>query len=347
MLNPMSSILHKNSNREKIYNIICSPTHERYETGLAATGHNFYAYRAEGIKDWNTKYGNIPSNYILLDNRHEINQIPPHIKFDFALSQNKFGQYQVLSQIARRLHIPLISLEHTLPVPQWGKELRDQLANTRGTVNVFISSFSIKEWGFDESDPSVVVIKHMVDREVFNQGEQYMSNPPYNNRENVILSVVNDWINRDWCCNFSGWQRITNGLPVKVLGDTEGLSKPAKTTEELANTYRNSRVFLNTSTISPVPTALLEAMSCGCACVSTATCMIPEVIEHGVDGFISNDENELREYCIRLLKDKKLADTMGYNAAEKIKKKFSKDAFLSSWNKLFDAVASAPYLGEF
>ena len=31
-------------------NILTFPTHERYETMLCKTGHNFYAYRAEGIK---------------------------------------------------------------------------------------------------------------------------------------------------------------------------------------------------------------------------------------------------------------------------------------------------------
>ena len=44
-------------------NILTFPTHERYEQGLAQTGHNFYAYRAEGIKDWNPNYGQIPDNY--------------------------------------------------------------------------------------------------------------------------------------------------------------------------------------------------------------------------------------------------------------------------------------------
>ena len=83
-----------------------------------------------------------------------------------------------------------------------------------------------------------------------------------------------------------------------MVGDTPGLSEPAASTEGLVATYQNSRIFLNTSTISPVPTALMEAMSCGCAVVSTATCMIPEVIEHGVNGFITNDTQEMKQYLV-------------------------------------------------
>ena len=115
MISPMTSILEKSLGAGvRRLNILTSPTHERYETGLCLTGHNFYALRAEGIKDWNCKHGTIPKNYHLLDRRKEIRQAILHKPIDIVLSQNKFGQYQVLSDIARQLHVPLICLEHTL-----------------------------------------------------------------------------------------------------------------------------------------------------------------------------------------------------------------------------------------
>jgi glycosyltransferase involved in cell wall biosynthesis len=151
-----------------------------------------------------------------------------------------------------------------------------------------------------------------------------------------VLSVVNDFINRDYCCNYSGWQRITKDLPVRVVGNTPGLSEPAKDVNELVLEYQQASVFLNTSTVSPVPTSLLEAMSCGCAVVSTATCMIPEIIENGVNGFISNDEAELRSFTEDLLKDEKLRKSIGQKARETILEKFSEDKFINNWNKMFD-----------
>lgn len=324
MYNPISSIIRK-IYREEPLNILTASTHERYETGLCMTGHNFYAYWAEGIKTWNENYGKIPDNYIILPPEY----VPNYVDFDLVLSQNKFGQFQRLAPLAAQMHIPLVSLEHTLPMPQWSQTIRTQLKEARGHINVFISEYSLKEWQWDDRNDTVV-IHHMVDDDLFI--------PNNYNRENHILSVVNDWKNRDWCCNFKGWQRITKDLPVRVIGDTPGLSNPSPSIESLVNEYQTSSVFLNTSTISPVPTALLEAMSCGAACVSTATCMIPEIITDGVNGFISNDENELRKNCKLLLDNPELARKIGQNARLTILEKFNKERFISDWNNVFWSV---------
>ena len=63
--------------------------------------------------------------------------------------------------------------------------------------------------------------------------------------------------------------------------------------EALRDAYKSSSVFLNTSIHSPVPTVLMEAMACGCAVVSTDNCMIPEIIEHGVNGLLANTSEKL------------------------------------------------------
>lgn len=323
--------------KDEKLNILTFPTHERYETNLALTGHNFYSFRAtngQEIKDsWNTNYGDPPSNYMLLDKRLGDKQIPIDVDFDLVLCQNKFGQFQIGSAIARQLSLPIIALEHTLPLPMWDEGRREAMKNMRGDINVFISSFSIPEWGFNEDDEDVRVIKHCVNSDMFKPDE--LGNI---SRENRILSVVNDWINRDWCCGFKIWERVTQQLPVYPVGETTGLSKSARP-DELVDIYSNSRIFFNTSTISPVPTSLLEAMSCGCAIVSTATCMIPEIIKHGVNGFLTNDEKEMRKYLQILLTDENLATKMGEAARETIIKDFSVERFTSEWNSLFEEAA--------
>jgi hypothetical protein len=334
MYNPISSIIRQVTRTpDEPLNILTFPTHERYETGLCLTGHNFYAYRAEGIKDWNTDYAPLPDNYTLLDPRLELQQIPDYVEFDLILSQNKFGQFQHAYPLSKQMRLPVVSLEHTLPMPQWSEAERHQLKNMRGLMNVFISEYSLGQWNWDNMNDTTVV-HHMVDTDVFSYAGYRSDIQP----KNHILSVVNDWMNRDWCCNFQGWQRITNGLPVRVLGDTPGLSEPAPSTEALVREYQQARIFLNTSTISPVPTALLEAMACGCAVVSTATCMIPEIIENGVNGFISNDEFELRKQCELLLNDPSMALKMGKAAVETIEKKFNKERFVDQWNTVFRSV---------
>ena len=77
-------------------------------------------------------------------------------------------------------------------------------------------------------------------------------------------------------------------------------------------------------------------MDCSCAVVTTATCEIPNVIEHGVNGFMSNDEDELRGYCKQLLEDEELRNKMGAEARGTIIALFSEEKFINNWNEVFD-----------
>ena len=90
--------------------------------------------------------------------------------------------------------------------------------------------------------------------------------------------------------------------------------------------------------LSPIPMSLLEAMACGCAVVSTATCMIPDIIKNGENGFISNDEEELKGMINTLQQDSDLRTKMGKNAQETIKKVFSENNFINNWNEVFKQV---------
>jgi glycosyltransferase involved in cell wall biosynthesis len=321
--NQTLSILSKIFKKKSSYNIITFDTHERYQTQLCKTGHDFYAFRYDGCKEWNETYAKIPDNYYILPK----NTIPNGINYDFILSQSKFGQFQVAKQIQKVFNLPIISLEHTLPIPSWPNQQLEVFRQMNGDINVFISEYSCREWQMNGQ-----VIHHSIDTETFkpslNEGIKIL-------KEQYALSVVNDYANRDYCCNFKGWQRITNGLKTRLVGDTPGLSKPAASIEELVSEYQNAAVFLNTSTVSPVPTSLLEAMSCGCAVVSTATCMIPEIIKNGINGFVSNDESELRGYIEKLLYDEKLREELGKNARKTIEQNFSEEKFVNNWNKIF------------
>ncbi len=331
MQSPINSILRAATRKpgDKL-NILTCPTHEAYESNLCQTGHNFYAIWTKGIKRWNTSYRPLPSNYHILPD----NIIPDHISFDLVLSQQKFGQFQTLKPIADSLHLPLVSIEHTLPMPSWSEEQLKSLYEMKGDLNLFISDFSMGKWGWTKGEADV--IHHGIDTDLFKPGL---------NRQAIILSVVNDWIGRRVICGFDTWQRITKGLPVAVLGDTKGLSKPAASVEELSKTYQQSRIFLNTSLISPIPTALLEGMAAGCACVSTSNCMIPEIIEHGVNGFISNDERELRGYLELLLKDEGRAKELGEAARKTILEKFSLSSFVNKWDSYLREIANVVYKG--
>lgn len=319
-MTPLQGILRQAFRGKDTINCLTAATHERYQSGFSdLRGVHFHMLHDEQFVKWNTGTAPIPSNHTLWEN------LPP-ITFDFVLSQNKFGQFQKLAPIANAMNIPLISLEHTLPATQWPKEHIQKLGQLKGNVDVFISDYSRKAWGF----PNAVVIPHMVDTDVFTVGNK--------ERKKHILTVANDYIGRDWCLNFSQYKRVTQGLPTRPVGNTPGLSKGTSSLDELVNEYQTSRIFLNTAHVSPIPTSLLEAMSCGSAVVSCNTCAIPEYIQHGENGLLANNDKEMRSYLLLLLQDKELATRLGENARKTIEEKCNKELFLNNWTNLFRSV---------
>lgn len=300
-------------------NILTVCAHERTQSNLSNVNANFYMYlKSPHIKKWDNSFAEMPKNHFQLSEQY----FPDGIQFDFVLSQHKFGSYQELAPIANKLQIPLITIEHTVPMP-WPKEHFEKIKSMRGIVNIFIGPSQAKEW--EEDNP--LIIRHCVDTDLFYPQEQ---------RNNHIMTVVNDYVGRGNILGFGQYLKVTKDLPTLPVGDSKGFSKPAKSTEELAKMYRSSKIFLNTSIRSPIPTSLLEAMSSGCACVSTNNCEIPYYIEHGVNGLLANSDEEMRKYLEELLIDDDLAFFLGQNARKTILEKCSKEKYTNQWNTLFE-----------
>lgn len=320
----MRAIL-KHPQRVDKLNILTFTTHERYEQNLCKTGHNFYALNYG--KHWDEDYAKIPENYYI------VNHVPEHVDIDIILSHTSCDRLQYAHDIISNtknaglsmLSIPILRHTHVLPDIRINiEEQKFIFQNIPVFRNSFISDYSRTQWGYNNSNSEI--IEHGVDTEFWF--------PTQVRRDNVCLSVVNDWPNRDWCCGFNLWRDTSRGLPVRVYGKSNGFSYPAESIEHLRDIYSSSMIFYNTSLHSPVPTVLLEAMACGCAIVSTANCMIPEIITHKHNGLISNDPNELRSFLELLLNDNDLARQLGDNARKTIIEKFNINRFCENWNNL-------------
>ena len=315
---------------EEPLNILTFSTHERYEQTLSHTGHNFFAYSSDGLKDWNTDYAPVPKNYHILDKSLGDNQLPLNVDLDLVLCHS-YDQLMIGGQIASYLAIPLVILCHVLPDIRIKAEEQkiaiEKCQQIKSEAHVFISDYNRRMWG--RTGFNSHVIRHGLDTDFWCPKDDI-------EEDHHTLSVVNYWASRDWCCGFNLWQRIIEDIPYKVLGDNPGMSLPAKSLEDLRDSYRRCKVFVNTSIHSPVPTTLIEAMSCGCAVVSTKNCMIPEVIEHGKNGFISNDESELKQYIQLLLEDEELRKSLGQEARKTIVESHNLKRFTNDWNTLFN-----------
>lgn len=321
--NSVKSIIHcANSVNKKKFRILTFPTHERYQTQLCKTGHDFFELNLAKQKKWNLDQCPFPENYYSLPSEN----LCGHLEYDFILSQSKFGQFQVAQKLYGLLGIPVISLEHTVPLKGFQKE--DQINSMRsliGNINVFISEYSQNVWNLPVDSH---IVKHGIDTETLKPIDSIV-------KENHVLTVANDFANRDYCLNFTGWKRIVKDFGCRLIGDNPGLSISAPL-DILVREYNKCAIYLNTSTLSPIPTSLLEAMSCGCAVVSTATCEIPSIITNGVNGYISNDENELRDYIKLLLNDEDKRKELGHNARQTILDNYGEQQFIDQWNEIFN-----------
>lgn len=322
--------------RGQSLNILTSPTHERTESNWCRTAHRFYAWRGPQVKDWNRTFAPVPDNYVLLDPAKGINQLPHDIEFDLVVSQNKFGQYQILAPIANALQVPLLTIEHTLCYPDWPPECLQRLKALRGHVNVFISEFSRKAWGWGEDE--ALVVHHGVDTDVFCPGH---AEP-----KRHVLSVVNQFREpaRLFCCGFPFWQEATRGLPWHHLGESfDGWSKPAASVAALVQAYRDCAVFVDTAAASPIPTVLLEAMACSCVVVSRGNSMVGEVIQDGVNGFIREDAHQMRELLQDILAHPEKYEHVRERARQTILEKFSLERFVQDWDRVLRQAASTPW----
>lgn len=318
-MNRQLNIIDKVNNKRSKYNILTFNTHERYQTQLAKTGHNFFSFNYKDGKDWYDGHAPMPANHYQLPKENRV----PNILFDMILCQSKFGQFQVAKNLNQILQIPLICLEHTLPLPNWPENTLNHFKTMTGDFNVFITEYSKDQWGMPGD-----VIPHSVDVDLFKPNDKI--------DRSGVLTVAHDFIERDYALNYHGWERITQGLDRKVVGDTEGLSKQSESVTELVKTYQEASVYINPSVLSPVPTSMLEAMACGCAVVTTSTCEIPRFIKNGENGFMSNDESELRKYIEMLLENPAVAQSVGQAARRTIMREFSEKKFKTKWNEIFN-----------
>jgi len=317
----VKAILRRAFRPEKLNILVLGATHERYETELARTGHNFYSLKLG--KEWNKKYSPVPDNYKI------VTMLENSIEFDLILTHTSDAQrLSVAYELSRQFDLPIIRHTHTLPHDN--EELRFHHMN-QVHFNTFISEYSMRAWGYDNDEASNAdFINHGIDTEFWK--------PTGEERTPHCLSVVNYWADRDWACGWTLWNETKRDLPVKVLGDNPGLSLPAPNSRVLVREYSKSLVFLNTSLNSPVPMSLIEAMACGCAIVSTDNCMIPEFVKSGLNGYLANDPEALYTFAKRLIDDPEQARIMGQAARQTIEQHYNINLFRNKWNQTFERV---------
>lgn len=109
---------------------------------------------------------------------------------------------------------------------------------------------------------------------------------------------------------------------------------------EKAQLLRISDVFVLPSYTEALPMSILEAMGYGLPVVSTTVGGIPQLVEHGVNGYLyePGDVDGFAEGILRLLRDPELRDRMGKAGYDRVKECFSFEAHTEKIIQLYDKV---------
>lgn len=111
--------------------------------------------------------------------------------------------------------------------------------------------------------------------------------------------------------------------------------------ENLAELYAISDLKLLLSQQESFGLVLLEAMACGVPCIGSNVGGIPEVIEHGVDGYIveQGDIDAVAEYAVRLLQNEEQLLRFREAAIHAVNDKFHSSKIVAQYEQLYEKVA--------
>ncbi|MEA0552163.1 N-acetyl-alpha-D-glucosaminyl L-malate synthase BshA [Lysinibacillus irui] len=111
--------------------------------------------------------------------------------------------------------------------------------------------------------------------------------------------------------------------------------------ENLAELYAISDLKLLLSQQESFGLVLLEAMACGVPCIGSNVGGIPEVIDHGVDGYIVElgDTDAVAEYATQLLQDEEQLLRFREAAIRAVSEKFHSTKIVKQYENLYEKVA--------
>lgn len=145
---------------------------------------------------------------------------------------------------------------------------------------------------------------------------------------NIVLDVIGDG------CEKEAYVRMVDKLElsdnIRFLGARKNVG-----------TYlQRADIFVMASRTEGMSNALLEAMSYGLPCVTTAVGGNKEIIINGENGFLVEPEKpeKMAKAIIELIKDQGLRESIGKNARQTIKEKYSIDMIADRYLEFYKGI---------
>jgi len=207
------------------------------------------------------------------------------------------------------------------------KQLMHRYAELGAVHVVAVSHSKGRSWGFTED-----IVPFAVDSADY---------PPCTGEIACGLRISNFVQQRKASLHWPFHERAFGGLPVRIVGHNPGMAgvAPSGDWDHLKALLRTCRFYIHTAhpdLEDGYNMATVEAMAAGLPVLGNKH--PTSVVEHGVNGFVSDDPDGLRDYARLLLDDRDLALRMGRQARLTVEQRFSVEAFQSGMGR---AIASA------
>jgi hypothetical protein len=118
-----------------------------------------------------------------------------------------------------------------------------------------------------------------------------------------------------------------------------------KSMEQYTAYLSSSSIYFSPSYASPNPRARTEAMLCGLVVVTTDSHGESSYIQNGVNGFVSNNMNELYDSLNFLLANPKKIREIGDAGRRTAQELFSSERFCREWEEVLSAVRAGKPIG--
>ncbi|MGM9949907.1 MAG: N-acetyl-alpha-D-glucosaminyl L-malate synthase BshA [Lysinibacillus sp.] len=224
-------------------------------------------------------------------------------------------------------------------------------------------SQALKEETYDriETVKPIETIYNFVDEDIFHpmNGSDLKSRFGIREDERVLIHVSNFRKIKNIPHVIEAFMKVREAMPAKLLLVGDGPEKHRVMEQVKESPYTEDVLFLGKQenvaelfSISDLKLllsekesfglVLLEAMACGVPGIGTNIGGIPEVIEHGENGFIVElgDVEAVARHAIELLSDEEKLSRFRLAAIEAVQTKFKSEAIIEQYEKLYERLAS-------
>lgn len=297
-------------------------------------------------RTWQDQYRPLPPNvrHIVLDHPDWMSRINfDGIHVAVLQSLNDMAVFKDFPQPKLMVFHNSIHTELRNMNDQQKNEKKEQLYGLCASMRmhpIYISDWKAEGWGVPGS-----VIEPGINPSEFTHG--------YSGRNTALLRCCSNFQFRDFMNGKTLSDAVCMGIPNLLLGEGNGeecLNNPGPDGKSLTNvgitqSFEHGKRALwdhRAFVLTNIPSyedgwnlAVLEAMMSGMPVLSTYHPRT--MIQDGVNGYMSDDPNELRGRAMQLLRDRELSQAMGARARETVMTRFPWHRFLGKWSALLTA----------